>query len=188
MKHDFDERLAAMKIEDDTRPRTKRGELGTIFWVGLAVALVSAVVLNAIGLFFMEFGDELCQQRPSGTILSDPSGWRCALRLQGVVIGVGLFGLYSLPYGLIVAWIAHRLRFFEYFKYRCTGNNAKWTTVWILLFFVVSIVGALVLMPVLLFSFAIFELMLIPVMASVSLGIGLLILIDCLRRQAPAGR
>ena len=171
-----------MKIEDDTRHRTKRGGQGTIFLVGLAVALTSAVVLNAVGVFFMEFGDELCQQRPSGTILSDPSGWRCDLRLQGVVLGVGLFGVYSLPYGLIVAWIAHRLRFFKYIKYRCAVNSTRWIVALLLFIFVAGIAGTLVLLPIILFLFSVFELMLIPVMAFASLGLGILILIDCSRK------
>lgn len=176
-----------MEIEEESPGQAKRTGPATVYSVGLFTAIVSGTVFLIFGLFFMEFGGELCWNSPSGNILSNPS-WSCSLRLQAVIPGVGLFSMYSLPYGLTVAWVADRWKFLGNFGFSSAHETTRRPFKRIYFFLAAGFIGAAVLFIILFFLFHLFKLLLIPIMAFVSAILGILIFIDYSRRKVSAGR
>ena len=157
-----------------------------VYLIGLFMALVSGSVFLAGSLFFMESGDELCRNRPTGDILSNPD-WSCDFQLSGFILGVGLFGLYSLPYGLIAAWIGDRWKILGNPGFPRAQKRAERPLILIFFPLIAGLIGAAVLFPVLMFLFPLFELLLIPVVTIISAGIGVLIFFNYSKIEASSG-
>ena len=69
----IEERQTVMEIEEVNPCKAKRAGPAAVYLAGLFTAFVSGTVFLAFGLFFMEFGGELCSEPLSGNILSNPN-------------------------------------------------------------------------------------------------------------------
>ncbi|MBE9555615.1 MAG: hypothetical protein IMF08_02060 [Proteobacteria bacterium] len=176
-----------MEAEEENPFQVKTTGSSVVYLIGLFTALVSGSAFLAVSLFFMELGHELCWNRPDGTILSNPS-WSCDLQLGVLILGVGLFGLYSLPYGLTAAWIGDRWRILGNLGFPRSHEKAERPLILIFFPLITGTVGAAVMFPILFFLFPLFKLLLIPIAAFLSAGLCILIFIDYSRRKIPAGR